>query len=120
MTKSVVWVSVVIVPCLVVGCAGQDDPVQQKVKVLEEAAGVMENVYTEGAAPATKPELKRLGDRLKQLDQTIAALPADKRAEMEKKHQAALDAAVNRVKNKEMRMRAIKDGGDAYNQLGLK
>ena len=121
MNRWLVWLGlVVLTPCLAGGCGTQNNPVKEKVKVLEEAADVLENVYTEGAAPAAKPDLKRLGDRLKALDQEIAALPADQRSKLERQHQAAIDAALMRIKNREMRMRAIRGGGDAYDQLGIK
>src|SRR5262245_48734462 len=81
-----------VLVCFVSGCGGSKDLMKQKQDALEEAAGVVENVYTEGAAPAAKPDLERIGKKLRELDQQIAALPADQKAEQEKKYKAGIDA----------------------------
>ncbi len=96
--------------------------VKDLLTTVEQVIAVLKDVKDEAGVNAARPDLKKAGERLKDLRKRTKELKQPDRAEkerIEKKYQGKLDEVLKKLRNEQIRVRAIPGGADAVKEIAV-
>jgi hypothetical protein len=94
---------------------------KQQLQTVKEANELLETIKDQASADKARPRLKELGDRWRDLEKRVDALPpvpAEEEARARKQYDDELNGAILRFLRESMRVRFVPGGQEVMQDLG--